>query len=70
MKNNKDIAQSLNLKPNQLFLVKKYTSQAKLFGEENLRRILKELTDLDYKYKVGLIDLDIGLEAILCTYCA
>ncbi len=70
MKNNKDIAQSLNLKPNQLFLVKKYTSQAKLFGEKNLRRILKELTDLDYKYKVGLIDLNIGLEAILCTYCA
>ena len=25
--------------------------------------------DLDYKYKIGLIDLNVGLEAILCAYC-
>ena len=24
--------------------------------------------DLDYKYKIGLIDLNLGLEAILCAY--
>ena len=30
---------------------------------------LKELTELDYKYKIGLIDLNIGFEAILCAYC-
>lgn len=70
MKNNKNIADSLKLKPNQMFLVNKYTAQAKLFGDKELRRILKELTDLDYKYKVGLLDLNIGLESILCTYCS
>ena len=52
-----------------MFLVNKYKMQAGYFKTNEIRRILKELTDLDYKYKVGLIDLDVGLEAILCAYC-
>ena len=67
---NKDIAQSLNLKPNQMFLVNKYKIQAKGFKTSELRKIIQELEDLDYKYKIGLIDLNVGLEAILCTYCS
>ncbi|MCI8699895.1 MAG: DNA polymerase III subunit delta [Clostridia bacterium] len=68
VKYNKDIVSSLNLKPNQTFLVNKYKNQSRLFTEENLEIIINELIDLDYKYKIGLIDIDIGLEAILCAY--
>ena len=67
---NKNIAESLNLKPNQMFLTTKYKAQAKYFDTKELRKILQELTDLDANYKVGLIDLNIGLEAILCRYCS
>ena len=67
---NKDIATSLNLKPNQLFLVNKYKIQSKGFKTSELKVILQELRDLDYKYKIGLIDLNIGLESILATYCS
>lgn len=67
---NKDIATSLNLKPNQMFLVNKYKIQAKGFKTSELRNIIQELEDLDYKYKIGLIDLNVGLEAILCAYCS
>ena len=70
LKYNKDVTQALNLKPNQTFLVSKYKNQASYFNEKDLRIILKELADLDYKYKVGLIDINIGLETILCTYCS
>ena len=66
----KDIVSSLELKPNQTFLANKYRGQASYFKEEELRRIIKELIDLDYKYKVGLIDVNVGLESILCTYCS
>ena len=31
---------------------------------------LQKLRDLDNDYKIGLIDLQVGLEAILCTYCS
>ena len=68
--NNKDVALSLNLKANQMFLVNKYKLQAKGFEISELRKIIQELQDLDYKYKIGLIDLNIGLEAILCAYCS
>lgn len=68
-KYNKNISESLKLKPNQMFLVTKYKKQAEFFKEEELRKILQELIDLDYNYKNGLIDINIGLEAILCTYC-
>lgn len=67
---NKDIAQSLKLKPNQMFLVNKYKIQAKGFKTSELRKIIQELEELDYKYKIGLIDLNIGLETILCAYCS
>ncbi len=65
---NKDITSSLNLKPNQSFLVNKYKTQANYFKQEELRKIMQELCDLDYKYKVGLMDLQMGLESILCAY--
>ena len=67
---NKDIAQSLQLKPNQMFLVNKYKTQSKGFKTSELINIIKELQNLDYKYKIGQIDLNIGLEAILCAYCS
>lgn len=67
-KYNKDVAISLKLSPNQMFLVNKYKNQARFFKEQELVNITKELRDLDYKYKIGLIDLEIGLESILCAY--
>ena len=51
-KYNKDIAESLNLKQNQLFLVSKYKKQASYFEEETLREILQELINLDANYKI------------------
>lgn len=67
---NKDIISSLSLKPNQTFLVNKYKMQAKYFQERELRDILQSLRDLDYNYKNGIIDLQVGLESILCRYCS
>ena len=64
----RDVANSLDLKPNQTFLVNKYKAQANYFSLKELRRILQEFCDLDYKYKIGLIDLQVGLESILCAY--
>lgn len=69
IKYNKDIATSINLKANQSFLVNKYKMQAKYFTEAELKNILQEIRDLDFNYKNGLIDLQVGLESILCTYC-
>lgn len=66
----KDVAISLSLKPNQVFLVNKYKMQAKYFSEKDLRNILQELTDIDYKSKQGLIDVEVGLETVLCEYCS
>ena len=68
LKNNKDIISSLELKPNQVFLVNKYKMQAGYFKTNEIRDILSRLSELDYKYKIGLIDLELGFEAILCTY--
>lgn len=67
---NKDITYALNLKPNQVFLVSKYKTQANYFKLSELQAILKELTDLDYNYKSGKIDIDIGIIAILCSFCS
>lgn len=67
---NKDLASSLNLKPNQVFLTSKYKVQAKYFKENELRDILQELCDLDYNFKSGKIDLQVGIETILCRYCS
>ncbi len=69
-KYNEDAATAMNLKPNQLFLVSKYKTQARYFETQELREILEALIDLDANYKVGLISLEIGLEAILCRYCS
>ena len=44
--------------------------QAQKFKKSELRKIIQELENLDYKYKIGLIDINIGLETILCTYCS
>ena len=67
-KYNKDIATSLKLSPNQMFLINKYKNQTRFFKESELENITRELRNLDYKYKIGLIDLELGPEAILCAY--
>ena len=64
-----NITESLNLKPNQTFLVSKYKMQAGYFKQQELRNIIQELINLDSNYKIGEIDLNIGLESILCRYC-
>ena len=63
-----DVLNVLKLKPNQTFLVSKYKKQAEYFKINELRNILGELINLDKNYKSGLIDINIGLEAILCAY--
>ena len=63
-----DITNNLNLKPNQMFLVSKYKRQSSYFKEEELRKILSELIELDNKTKIGKIDINVGLESILCVY--
>ena len=68
-KYNKNITDALNLKPNQTFLVSKYKGQASYFKEQELRKIMEELINLDSNYKIGLIDINVGLESILCRYC-
>ena len=70
LKNNKDIIYALDLKPNQTFLVNKYKTQARYFKTSELKEILQSLRDLDYNYKNGLIDLQVGMESILCRYCS
>lgn len=67
---NKSIAQSLNLKPNQSFLVNKYSMQAKYFEKEELRNLIDELIKIDELSKSGGIDINIGLESVLCKYCS
>ena len=69
VKYNKDIVNSLNLKPTQSFLVTKYKNQALYFKEKELRKLLNELVELDYASTVGKVDIDIGLRSILCNYC-
>ena len=70
MNNNKDLASSLKLKPNQMFLTTKYKVQSKYFNEKDLRYILQDLCDLDYNFKNGRIDLQVGMETVLCRYCS
>ena len=70
IKEKKDIVSVLNLKPNQIFLANKYKMQAGYFKEDELKNIIQELILLDKNYKIGLIDLNIGLEAILSRYCS
>ena len=70
LEQNRDIVEVLNLKPNQIFLVNKYKTQAKYFDTQDLKNILNELILLDKNSKIGLIDLNIGLESILSKYCS
>lgn len=67
---NRNVEEVLDLKPNQAFLVGKYKTQANSFSQTELKEMLYALIDLDASYKVGLIDLNIGLESILCRYCS
>lgn len=68
--NKKDLVQAMKLKPNQLFLTTKYKMQANYFSKKEIERILEEFINLDANYKVGMIDINIGLESILCRYCS
>lgn len=52
LKYNKDMVSSLNLKPNQTFLVNKYKMQAGYFSESELRNILQDLRNLDCDSKL------------------
>ena len=67
---NKNVAQSLKLKPNQTFLVGKYQTQAKYFSKEELRSLLEELIKIDSSSKSGGIEINVGLETVLCKYCS
>ena len=66
----KDVVNSLNLKPNQTFLVTKYKKQASYFKKDELRKIIEEFYNLDHNSKNGKIDIDVGLRSILCSYCS
>lgn len=65
-----EISTRLKLKPNQTFLTRKYSAQARYFSTEDLEKIMKELAYLDEASKNGNIDLNIGLESVLCRYCS
>ena len=65
-----NLAESLNLKANQTFLAGKYRMQSGYFKEAELKKLLKEFIDLDYKVKNGMMDINVGLESILCRYCS
>lgn len=67
---NKSVSDSLKLKPNQMFLISKYKKQSEYFKESEIREIIQKLIDLDTSYKSGIIDINIGLEAVLCMYCS
>ena len=69
LKNNREVTDVLDLKPNQSFLTRKYINQSRYFSEEEIENILKEMINLDYDYKNGIIDIEIGLRAILCKNC-
>ncbi len=66
----RDLGQTLNLKPNQVFLINKYKAQARSFTEKEIRSLLDDMIKLDTNYKIGLIDVNIGVETILCNYCS
>lgn len=70
LEKNMNIAEALNFKPNQLFLAGKYKAQASYFKKQELKQILDEFILLDQNSKIGLIDINIGLEAILSKYCS
>ncbi len=70
IKQERVIEKALNLKPNQTFLVGKYKSQASYFTIDELKQILEAFINLDTDYKSGIIDINIGLDTLLCKYCS
>lgn len=64
----KDPAGALKLKPNQTFLINKYKTQARYFTEAEIRGVIDDMIKLDTDYKIGLIDVNVGTEVILCKY--
>ena len=70
IKQGRSVEQTLNLKPNQTFLIGKYKTQAGYFTLAELKQILEAFINLDTNYKTGLIDINIGLDTILCRYCS
>ena len=68
-KRNKPLIECLGLKQNQTFLITKYKTQANYFKEQELKNILQRLIELDTCSKRGEIDIEVGLETILCCYC-
>lgn len=65
-----NVAQNLKLKPNQTFLVSKYQNQAKFFTQDEIRNLLNEFMYIDETSKSGNLDINVGLESVLCRYCA
>lgn len=65
-----NVAQNLKLKPNQTFLVSKYQNQAKFFTQDEIRNLLNEFMYIDEASKSGNLDINVGLESVLCRYCA
>ena len=63
----RDIAQVLELKPNQIFLTSKYKKQSGYFTEKGLINILEKLVELDYDTKNGLMDIDVGLKSVISS---
>ena len=47
-----------------MFLAGKYKTQASYFTKEELKQIIEELINLDRNSKIGLIDINIGLELL------
>ncbi len=70
IKLNKDVSTALSLKSNQTFLINKYKKQASYFKQDDLKKILNELVEIDYESKNGLIDINIALKSVLCSYCS
>ena len=70
LSNGQNTAQYLKLKPNQSFLLNKYASQAKYFNLDELQQILESLIYIDEASKNGNLDIQVGLESVLCNYCS
>lgn len=70
LSNGQNVAQNLKLKPNQTFLVSKYQNQAKFFTQDEIRNLLNEFMYIDETSKSGNLDINVGLESVLCRYCA
>lgn len=64
-KQEKRIAEILDLKPNQTFLADRYISVSKRIGEKKLRYIIDELIRIDEESKREVIDTCFRLKAIL-----